>query len=461
MSSTELVLIAVAAIALLLLLILKLKLHPFVALLLVSILTALVGGIPPAKLATTIEEGMGKTLGHIALIIPLGAMIGRMIEHSGGAAAFARSLVARFSGRRAPLALTIAGFMIGIPVFFEVGVIMLMPMAYGVARTTGKPLLQFALPMCIALLIVHALLPPHPGPVAAAGLLGADMGRILLLGLPIAAVTTVCAYFISKLMTRREYAMADEIRAEVYGSAPGEQGSGVASVAAAPDSGRAPGVATVVALILTPIVLIMLGTLATTLLPAASTLRSVLVVLGAPFIALLLDVLLCAWILGVRRGWSRKQVADVIGSAIPGIAIVILITGAGGVFAQILVASGIGNAISELLRSTGLPVLGLGFVVTMLLRAAQGPTTVALITTAGIIAPVVAQAGFNANQLALICVAMGAGGLSVSHVNDAGYWIVTRLVGLNVADGLRTWTVLTTCSGVIAFAITALLWSRV
>jgi gluconate:H+ symporter, GntP family len=442
------VLIAVGAIALLLFLILRIKLHPFVALLLVSILVALSAGIPAAKLATIIEEGMGKTLGHIALIIPLGAMIGRMIEESGGAAAFSRSLLDRFGTRRAPLALTIAGFMIGIPVFFEVGVIMLMPIAKGVARATGKPLLQFALPMCIALLIVHAFLPPHPGPVAAAGLLGSDVGRILLWGIPIGAVTTLIAYFAAKVLTRPQYSMSEEIRAEIEGV----QASGPQT------SGSPPGVMTTIALILVPIVLIMLGTLANSALPAKSLMRDALVILGTPFVALLLDVLLCAYILGIRRGWSRRAVSDVIGSAIPGIAIVILITGAGGVFAQILVASGIGAAISELLRSTGLPVIGLAFFLTMLLRAAQGPTTVALITTAGMISPVVTQAGFSPNQLALICLAMGAGGLSVSHVNDAGFWIVTRLIGLSVADGLRTWTVITTCAGLVGFAIIALLW---
>jgi GntP family gluconate:H+ symporter len=220
-------------------------------------------------------------------------------------------------------------------------------------------------------------------------------------------------------------------------------------------------VQTTVVLILVPIVLIMLGTLVPSVLPSGNVVREVLVVLGTPFVALLVDLLLCAYVLGVRRGWSRQEVADVIGSAIPGIAVVILITGAGGIFAQVLVTSGTGRAVSELLRSTGLPVLGLGFFLTMLLRAAQGPTTVALITTAGIISPVVTQGGFNENQLALICLAMGAGGLSVSHVNDAGFWIVTRLVGLNVADGLRTWTVITTCAGIIGFLLTAILWSYV
>ncbi len=460
MSSEALVLIAVSAIALLLFLILKLKLNPFVALLLVSILVALVAGIPPVKLASTIEEGMGKTLGHIALIIPLGAMIGRMIEHSGGAAAFAKYLISHFGTRRAPLALTIAGFVIGIPVFFEVGVIMLMPMAYSVARATGRQLVQFALPMCIALLIVHAFLPPHPGPVAAASLLGANVGRMLMWGIPICAVTTVAAYFIAKAMMGRQYSMTDEIRAEVEG--PHVTSAEAAGAAAeSPATGRVPEVMTTVALILIPIVLIMLGTLVPAFLPPGSVVSSILVVVGTPFVALLVGLLLCAYVLGVRRGWSRREVADVIGSAIPGIAVVILITGAGGIFAQVLVTSGTGRAVSELLRSTGLPVLGLGFFLTMLLRAAQGPTTVALITTAGIISPIVTQGGFNENQLALICLAMGAGGLSVSHVNDAGFWIVTRLIGLNVADGLRTWTVITTCAGAIGFLLTALLWTCV
>ena len=212
-------------------------------------------------------------------------------------------------------------------------------------------------------------------------------------------------------------------------------------------------------LILIPIVLIMLGTLASVALPAGSILRNVFVALGTPFVALLLDVLLCAYVLGIRRGWNRRAVANVIGSAIPGIALVVLVTGAGGVFAQILVSTGIGHAISDMLRATGLPVLGLAFLLTLILRVAQGPTTVALITTAGLIGPLVAQAGLNANQLALTCIAMGAGGMAGSHVNDAGFWIVTRLVGLSVGDGLRSWTMLTSCAGAVGFLLTLMLWN--
>lgn len=451
---TPLVLLALSAIALLLLLILKARLHPFVALLLVSILVALAAGVAPADLASTIEAGMGKTLGHVGLIIPLGAMIGRIIEHSGGAALLANQLIARCGERRTPLALTIAGFLIGMPIFFEVGVIMLMPMAYAVARKADKPLLIFALPMCIALLVVHAFLPPHPGPVAAAALLGADVGLILMWGIPVSAVTTAVAYWLAGLINRRRYSMSDEIRLEVYGP--------TATVAGSPavrehTSRDLPEVKSIAALILLPIVLIMLGTVAT-VLPLGNVSRQIMTVLGTPFVALLLDVLLCAYVLGIRGGWSRGEIADVVGAAIPGVAMVVMITGAGGIFANVLVVSGIGNAISGVLRSSGLPVLGLAFILTLLLRAAQGPTTVALITTAGIIGPLITQAQLTASQLALVCLAMGAGGLAVSHVNDAGFWFVTRLTGLNVGEGFRSWTLLTTATGLVGFLLIVSLW---
>jgi gluconate:H+ symporter, GntP family len=217
MSPTTLLIIAAAGVALLLLLVLKLRFHPFVALLSVSILVALVGGISPKDLVSTIEAGMGSVLGHIAIIIALGAMVGRIIELSGGARSLATTLMEKFGSRRTPLALTAAGFLLGIPVFFEVGVIILMPLAYGVAKAAKRPLLIYALPMCAAMLVVHAFLPPHPGPVAVAGLFGADIGRILMWGLPLTAVVTFVSYLIAQRMTKNVYTMTDDVRAEVYG----------------------------------------------------------------------------------------------------------------------------------------------------------------------------------------------------------------------------------------------------
>jgi gluconate:H+ symporter, GntP family len=214
----------------------------------------------------------------------------------------------------------------------------------------------------------------------------------------------------------------------------------------------------IASLILLPILLILLGTVATGALPEGNVLRSVLVVLGAPLVALLIDALLCGYLLGIRRGWTLTDVTDVMGSAIPPVAIVILIAGAGGVFGKVLVATGIGDAVADLLQSTGLPILALAFFFTLLLRAVQGSATVALVTTAGVIAPLVAAAGYNPNQIALVCLAMGAGALALSHINDAGYWIVVKLCGLPVGPGLRAWTALTTIGGLVGFGLTAALW---
>jgi len=339
------------------------------------------------------------------------------------------------------------------------------------------------LPMCAALLTVHAFLPPHPGAVAAASQLGADLGRVLMFGLPLTALLCYVGYRVAGRMTRRAYPMTDDIRAEVYGphvtnedlvawtngndSNPERAAQAVShmgleestsSIVSKLPPAPAPGFGLIVSLILLPIILILLGTLSTSLLPAESTLRGIMTVLGAPLVALLIDTLLCAWLLGSRRGWSRTQVSDVIGSALPGVAMVILIAGAGGVFGKVLVDTGIGAVVSDLLRTTGLPVLALGFLLTMLLRAVQGSTTVALVTTAGIISPLIATLNLTPNHMALLCLAMGGGGLAMSHINDAGYWIFTKLSGLNVGDGLRTWTVLTTLLGTLGFCITLLIW---
>ncbi|TPQ15816.1 SLC13 family permease [Streptomyces sporangiiformans] len=492
MSHTTLLLIALAGVSTLLLLILRAKVQPFVALVVVSVGVALAAGVPAAKLVETIESGMGSTLGHIATIIALGAMIGRIIELSGGAQAFAHSLIDRFGSRRTPLALTVAGFVLGIPVFFEVGLIILMPIAYGVARASRKPLLVYTLPMGAAMLTVHAFLPPHPGAVAVTQAIGADQGLVLLIGIPLTAVVVLLGYLVSRRMTRREYPMDPAVYAEVYGEgatdavpgplpdavtegrggaggstqrAIGADGHGTAVLtkptAPATPEVRPPSFGMVLALIVTPILLILLGTLGQNLLAEGNTLRAVLTVLGAPMVALLIDVALCAYFLGGRRGWDRARIAEVMGSALPPVAMVILVAGAGGVFGKVLVASGIGDAIADVLDRTGLPALFLAFLMALALRAAQGSTTVALITTAGILTPLLQRADLSTGQLSLVALAMGAGGLAVSHINDAGYWMFTKLAGLDVASGLRTWTVLTTTMGAIGFALTAALWPLV
>ena len=424
------------------------KLQPFLALLLVSLGVGLAAGIAPDKLPTLIETGVGATLGHVALIIALGAMIGRLVEVSGGADRLAGELVQRFGSSRAAVGLACAGLLVGIPVFFEVGVVMLMPLAVGTARRTGGPLPGLALPLCIVLLIVHALLPPHPGAVAAAALLHVDLGRLILWAGPVVLLTAAFGAGLAMVLTRgMQPAQPPSLERD-------EPETAVAEI----PPGEPPLAATVVGLILLPIGLILSGSIATMVLPTGGWVRPTLALLGSPFVALLIDVLLCSWVLGVRRGWPLKAVADVVGSALPAVAIVILITGAGGAFAKVLVSSGVGGAVSAALTSTGLPILALAFLLALLLRVAQGPTAVAIIAAAGIVAPAVAQPHLNPDRVALICVALGAGGMFGSHVNDAGFWIVTRLTGLDVAQGLRTWTVLSAASGVFAFGLAAMFW---
>ncbi|MEU8910332.1 SLC13 family permease [Streptomyces mirabilis] len=488
MSNSSLLIIAVGGVAALLLLILKGKVQPFVALMVVSIGVALAAGVHAADLVKTIEDGMGSTLGHIATIIALGAMVGRIIELSGGAHAFAHALIEKFGTRRTALALTVAGFILGIPVFFEVGLIILMPIASGVARAARKPLLVYALPMGSAMLTVHAFLPPHPGPVAAIEAIGASQGLVLLMGIPIAAAVTLLGYLLSRRLTRREYPMDPAVYAEVYGDpgtaedtpapaettgsvAPEGHGTAVLTKPAVPGvltkpavSGtdvRPPSFGMVLTLIVLPILLILLGTIGQNTLAADSVLRSVLTVVGAPMVALLIDLGLCAYFLGARRWWDRARIAEVMGSALPPVAAVILVAGAGGVFGKVLVASGIGNAVADVLERTGLPILLLAFLTSLALRAAQGSATVALITTAGILTPLLDRADLSAGHLSLVALAMGAGALALSHVNDAGFWMFTRLAGLDVATGLRTWTVQTTAMGLMGFAFTAALWPLV
>ena len=446
------ILIGVAGVGALLVMILRAKAQPFVALLIASLGVGLAAGIAPAQLPALIEEGVGSTLGHVALIIALGAMIGRLVEESGGADRLAAALVRWVGPSRAAAGLAAAGLLVGIPVFFEVGVVMLMPLAAGAARTAGRPLPSFGLPLCIVLLAVHALLPPHPGAVAAAALLHADLGLLVLWAAPVVLVTAVFGAALAMWLARGLEP------AQTPAPTPPSTG-GTQEASEVGDRNPAPPAAlTVIGLILLPILLILAGSVASMTLPRGAAWRTVLTLAGSPFVALLIAVVLCAWVLGVRRGWSLQRVADVVGSALPGVAIVILITGAGGGFAKVLVASGVGAATSGALAATGLPLLALAYLLALLLRVAQGPTAVAIIAAAGVVAPALAHAGLNPNRTALVCVALGAGGMFGSHVNDAGFWIVTRLTGLDVAQGLRTWTVLSAACSVLAFGLTALLW---
>ncbi|MEU3018984.1 MULTISPECIES: GntP family transporter [unclassified Nocardiopsis] len=473
MSALTLLGIAAGGIALLLVLIIRFKVHAFVALLLVSILVGLASGMPLVTVPATadapeqlgviasITAGVGGTLGSVAVLVALGAMLGRMIEVSGGA----ESLAGRFTGwlgpRRVAAALTGAALVLAIPVFFDVGFIILVPIIYGFSRAAGVDPVKFGLPVAGIMLAVHVSVPPHPGIVGGAALLEGDVGWILILGLIVCAPLAFVAHYVSKRLNRRDIPMLPATRAqfEAFGSADGASGpTGTGGTGTLSRTETPPSVWTVLGLILTPLAFIMVGTTSATVLPEDHPLLPVLSFVGSPVFALLVALVLAYFLLGVRRGWSTAHIGEVMEAALPPVAVVVLVTGAGGAFARVLTESGVGEALADTLAGTGLPILLLGFVLSLALRASQGSATVAILTSSGLLADMVLGGDYSPAQVALVALAIAFGALGLSHVNDSGFWVVTRYLGLSVADGLRTWTVLTTVLGVSGFLIVSLLW---
>ncbi|HBK2597493.1 TPA: GntP family transporter [Escherichia coli] len=452
MSTITLLCIALAGVIMLLLLVIKAKVQPFVALLLVSLLVALAAGIPAGEVGKVMIAGMGGVLGSVTIIIGLGAMLGRMIEHSGGAESLANYFSRKLGDKRTIAALTLAAFFLGIPVFFDVGFIILAPIIYGFAKVAKISPLKFGLPVAGIMLTVHVAVPPHPGPVAAAGLLHADIGWLTIIGIAISIPVGIVGYFAAKIINTRQYAMSVEVLEQMQLAPASEEGATKLS-----DKINPPGVALVTSLIVIPIAIIMAGTVSATLMPPSHPLLGTLQLIGSPMVALMIALVLAFWLLALRRGWSLQHTSDIMGSALPTAAVVILVTGAGGVFGKVLVESGVGKALANMLQMIDLPLLPAAFIISLALRASQGSATVAILTTGGLLSEAVM--GLNPIQCVLVTLAACFGGLGASHIHDSGFWIVTKYLGLSVADGLKTWTVLTTILGFTGFLITWCVWA--
>lgn len=447
MSALTLMLIALAAVGVLLVLVIKIELPAFVSLLLVSMGTALAAGIPLENVVPVMVAGMGKVLGSVAIVVGLGSMLGRLIEVSGGADRLARTFTEKLGRHRVVAALTIAAFILGIPVFFDVAFIILAPIVFGFAHVAKLNPLKVAMPVGAVLLTVHVALPPHPGPVAAAAQVNADVGLVTLLGLAICAVVGVVGFFAAKLFKLDRIVLGPSPASDAT-LIPLDEAEGLQA------QGTVPKARTVVGLILLPIVLIMVGSTLLTALPAGDPLRPFASFIGAPTTALLTGLLVAYAVIGNKAKWGKSQRSSVADSALPIVAIIIFVTGAGGVFGNVLVESGIGTALSTSLTAMGMPTIVAAFVISLALRAAQGSATVAILTTAGLLSTAIAGGNYSPAQVALITLAIGFGALGLSHINDSGFWIVTKYLGLSVADGLKTWTVLTTICGIAGFAVT-------
>ena len=469
-STTVLLLIAAAAVAVLLFLIMKVHLHAFVALVLVSVLTALAAGFPVGDIPDALFFGFADTIGSVALLVGFGVMIGRLLEVTGGAQVLADTLINRFGEKRAPLALGVAALLFGFPIFFDAGLVVFLPIIFTVARRFGGSLLFYALPAAGAFAAMHAIVPPHPGPVAAAEVLGADIGLTLLVGIPVAVVSWyVGVLLVSRVLGARvDVSIPDTLFGEMNDGRDDEQGKRESAGGGSRRTTKtraAPAFSTVLGILLLPLVLISFNTVLATLISAGTVEEGqgwvdFLMLLGETTVALLITVLAAIVVLGTRHR-SMADVSSILDKALGPICSIILITGAGGMFGGVLELSGIGQALSSSLSDLGLSLILQAFVIATLLRVAQGSATVALTTASGLVAGAAQSADLSDFQLTLLVVAIAAGATVLSHVNDSGFWLVSRFFGMDEKTTLKTWTVMETTLGLSAFAISLALWAVV
>lgn len=433
-----------AAIAIigLIVLITRFKLHPFIALIISALFLGLTSGMPVEKVVKSFQEGFGSVLGFVGIILALGTMLGKMMAESGGADQIARTLITAFGKERVQWSMMFAAFLVGIPLFFEIGFVLLIPLVFIVARRTGVSLIKIGIPLLAGLSAVHGLVPPHPGPLLAIGIFGADIGKTILYGLIVALPTAIVAGPI----------FASFISRYVPGKASPEL---MEQLAHEPEASNLPSFAVTLMTVLLPVFLMLLKTFADVVLVEGHILRIWLDMIGHPISALLLALLLSLYTFGYARGFESKRVLRLVEESLAPTAAIVMIIGAGGGFKQMLVASGVGDVIGEMAVSAQLSPIVLAWLVAALIRIATGSATVATITGAGIVAPVVDLIpGVNRELLVL---ATGAGSLILSHVNDAGFWMVKQYFNMTVSETFKTWTAMETLLSLVGLALTLLL----
>jgi GntP family gluconate:H+ symporter len=441
-SNISLLLDALIAIVGLILLITRFRIHPFIALTLAAGFVGLTSGMPVAKIMQSFQDGFGGVLGFVGIVLGLGTMLGKMMAESGGADQIARTLVGAFGRERVQWAMMCAAFLVGIPLFFEIGFVLLIPLVFIVARRTGVPLIKVGVPLLAGLSVVHGLVPPHPGPLLAIGVFGADIGKTIFYGLIVGLPTAIIAGPL----------FGSFIARYVPGSPSQEL---LDQLAHEPEAGDLPGFTVTLATVLLPVFLMLLKTFADIVLDQHSTLRVWMDMIGHPITALLIALLLSLYTFGAARGFDAKQVLKFVDASLAPVAAIILIIGAGGGFKQMLVASGVGDAIGQMAVHAHISPILLAWLVAAVIRVATGSATVATITGAGIVAPVVAMVpGVNRELLVL---ATGAGSLILSHVNDAGFWLVKQYFNMTVAETFKTWTAMETIISIVAIILIMIL----
>ena len=433
------------SIALLLLLILRFKIQAFLALLIASMAAGILAGMPPTIIIDSMKKGMGDTLGFVATVVGLGALFGALLERSGGARSLADYMLEKMSLERAPWAMVGTGLMVSIPVFFDVAFIILVPIVYALQRQTGKSLLFFGMPLLAGLSVAHGFIPPTPGPVAVAHILGVDLGYIILFGLLIGIPAAVISgpIFGSYVSNRIEVTIPNYMEETIEDN----------------NNHVHPGM--IIIIIFIPILLMVMNTVVkhipqtAWLIPSSFTVWIGLI--GHPFTALMIANLMAWYFLGLRQGMTKDDIQEIWSKSLAPAGLIILLTGAGGMFKQILIDTGAGALLAQSLSGDTTTPIIFAFICSLLVRVIQGSATVAMITSAGLTAPLLLSFAGPEVYKALVVIAIASGATMMSHVNDSGFWLVNRYFGLTERQTLQSWTMLTVILGLTAFSIALIL----
>jgi gluconate:H+ symporter, GntP family len=433
-----LLLAALGAVITLVVLIAQFKINPFIVLLSVSLILAIVTGMPAQTIVKSFETGVGNTLGHIAIVVGLGTMLGKMMAESGGADQIAHTLIRVFGEKRLPWAMVVVGFIVGLPVFFEVGFVLLIPIAFNIARRTGTSLVLIGLPMVAGLSVVHGLVPPHPAAMLAVAAYNADMGRTILYAMLVGIPTAILAGpLYAKLIAPHIQLNPDNpIAAQFIDDTP---------------KTNLPSFGLTVATILLPVVLMLVGSWADVFSTPKSAVNTVLHLVGGADIALLIAVVVSFITLGKMRGFSRETILKFSNDCLAPTATITLLIGAGGGFGRILQDSGTSQAIVDVALHAHISILFLAWLVAALVRLATGSATVAMTTAAGIVAPLALHV--TGVRPELLVIATGAGSLVFSHVNDGGFWMVKEYFNMSVAQTIKSWSICETIISVVGLAL--------
>lgn len=432
-----------AGVLVLIVLILRFKIQAFIALLIASILVGILSGMDLLAIVKTVEEGMGNTLGFVAVVVGLGSIFGAILEHSGGAESLATFLIHKFGEKRSSWALMLTGFIVAIPVFFDVAFIILVPILYALQRKTGKSLLLYGIPLLAGLAITHSFIPPTPGPIAVANLLTADLGWVILFGFMVGIPTAIlCGPLFGKFIAKKIHIEAPKLEES------------------ASSTKQFPPVGAIIAIISIPIFLIVLNTVCNSPMIGPAKLSKQILdwvsLVGHPFSALIIANLVAWYFLGIRRRFTKAQLLDISSKSLAPAGVIILITGAGGVFKEILVNTGTGKMLANYFASQGISIIVFGFMAAVIVRILQGSATVAMITAAGLTAPLLFNT-ITAPEKALLVIAIASGASIMSHVNDSGFWLVGKYLGLTEKQTFKSWTVMTSILALSGFLMVLLL----